>query len=104
MRRELVVDSIGCGVAASGFQVSVTGSSGGEVWHNIEKMTLGPAGKPPSLLLTLPPQVADAGAAPTKLRYLFADWPTPTVYNSESFLGLNGELPTAPFEMPITVA
>ena len=32
-----------------------------------------------------------------RLRYLFADWPVPTVYDAESFLGVNGELPLPPF-------
>lgn len=35
------------------------------------------------------------------LRYLFADWPTPTVYSAKSFLGTNGQLPTPPFVMTI---
>ena len=40
-------------------------------------------------------------ATVTTLRYLFADWPTPVVYNSESFLGPNGQLPTPPFVLEI---
>lgn len=35
------------------------------------------------------------------LRYLFADWPTPTVYAATSYLGPNEELPTAPFVLTI---
>ena len=40
--------------------------------------------------------VHDAQAV-TGVRYLFADWPIPTVYSAESFLGVNGELPACPF-------
>ena len=96
-----------CG-PASGFSVSSGGSSGGSsevVWHDIVSMELGPDKK--SLVLKLPVEMAMVVAAgggattPGKLRYLFADWPTPTVYNAVSFLGLNGELPTPPFEMDI---
>ena len=43
-----------------------------------------------------------AGAVPVMLRYLFADWPTPTVYAAQSFLGENGQLPTPPFTMEVT--
>ena len=92
-----------CG-PATGFSVSVAAAASGEagevVWHDIVSMELGPDRK--SLALTLPAEVAEAEAAPQKLRYLFADWPTPTVYSATSFLGLNGELPTPPFEMAIS--
>jgi hypothetical protein len=86
-----------CG-PASGFSVSaiVVGSFGREVWYDIVSMKLGPDHK--SLVLSLPLPEA---AYPKRLRYLFADWPTPTVYNAESFLGPNGQLPTPPFEMTI---
>jgi hypothetical protein len=43
----------------------------------------------------------ESAAAGMTLRYLFADWPIPTVYSAASFLGENGELPTPPFTMTI---
>lgn len=38
-----------------------------------------------------------------KLRYLWADWPVPTVYDAYSFDGLNAELPAPPFVSNVTV-
>ena len=63
-----------------------------------------------AFLLTLPKSFrnanphhfsSDASRGHLTLRYLFADWPTPTVYDSRSYLGPNGQLPTPPFEMNV---
>ena len=87
-----------CG-PATGFSVATASANNQVVWHDIVSMEIGQDRKSRhQLVLKLP---AVAAAAPEKLRYLFADWPTPTVYNADSFLGLNGELPTPPFEMDI---
>ena len=52
--------------------------------------------------MLLPARLAGAkGLSVSSLRYLFVDWPTPTVCNSLSYLGENGELPTASFEMAV---
>ena len=77
-----------CG-PATGFEI---GDAAGR-WTPVDSIARGTA--PNVLELTFPA----AAGAPARLRYLFADWPTPTVYNSQSFLGTNGELPTPPFEI-----
>ena len=84
-----------CG-PATGFELA-TGAHGHRVWHAVRAMRLG-ADKQ-SLELLLPAGVASEGLS--AVRYLFADWPTPTVYNSLSYIGEDGQLPTAPFVMPI---
>jgi len=84
-----------CG-PATGFELA-TGAHGHRQWHAVSAMKLGADNR--SLELVVPAHV-DAGAL-SSVRYLFADWPTPTVYNSLSFLGENGELPTAPFVLPV---
>eukprot|EP01043_Picozoa_sp_COSAG02_P006915 COSAG02_NODE_202_length_29305_cov_20.432377_14_plen_128_part_00 len=61
---------------------------------SVAGLTIHTTGK--ALVLDTP----DAVAGMT-LRYLFADWPTPTVYSGKSFLGPNGHLPTPPFVMTI---
>ena len=86
-----------CG-PATGFEVT-TGGDSGRQWHVVNEMKLGPDGR--SLVLAVPPGLARASI--TSMRYLFADWPTPTVYNSLSYLGSNGELPTAPFVLPVVL-
>ena len=80
-----------CG-PATGFEVG----SGAGTWTAVDSIALGKA--PNALELAFP---ATAGQPPTKLRYLFSDWPTPTVYDGRSFLGANGELPTPPFQMDV---
>ena len=84
-----------CG-PATGFELA-TGAHGHRRWHAVRAMMLG-ADKQ-SLELLLPTGVLSEG--PSAVRYLFADWPTPTVYNSLSYIGEGGQLPTAPFVMPI---
>jgi hypothetical protein len=73
-----------------------------QVWHAVVEMALTIDKK--GLQLSVPAAaLSDASevASTFKLRYLFADWPTPTVYNSQSFLGTNGQLPTPPFTMDV---
>ena len=43
-----------------------------------------------------------SGASRGKITSLTGGAQTPTLYNSHSFLGLHGELPTPPFQMEIT--
>ena len=87
-----------CG-PATGFEFAI-GAHGHRHWRAVSTMELGADRR--SLELLLPARLADAkGLSVSSLRYLFADWPTPTVYNSLSYLGENGELPTAPFEMAV---
>jgi hypothetical protein len=54
-----------------------------------------------SLILNIDMQGVRGQGTKLQIRYLFADWPVPTVYNSQSFLGTNGELPVAPFVMDV---
>jgi hypothetical protein len=84
-----------CG-SATGFEV---GSAVGG-WHAVDSVAL--THDKQSLMMQVP-AVAAAASGPIQLRYMFADWPTPLVYNSESFLGLNGELPTPPFILPVVI-
>ena len=89
-----------CG-SATGFEVGVdAGADTGVAWHAVDTMALA-AGKGALLLRVPTPLTPQRRGQGLQLRYLFADWPTPTVYNSESFLGTNGELPTPPFVMPV---
>eukprot|EP01052_Picozoa_sp_SAG31_P034719 SAG31_NODE_4096_length_3591_cov_2.039805_3_plen_492_part_00 len=81
-----------CG-CASGFDVG----SDADGYACAEQLAIGADNK--SLTMVVP-----KAASGMTLRYLFADWPTPTVYNAESFLGENGELPTAPFTMDVDTA
>ena len=83
-----------CG-CASGFDVGTAA----EGFDCVGVATLKIGADKKSLTMRSPPRFADA--AGRTLRYLFADWPTPTVYNAESFLGENGQLPTPPFTMGI---
>ena len=87
-----------CG-PSSGFEVKLKDGD----WLSIDNVTL--SANKTQVLLQLPAMIGHADADPvvtvTKLRYLFADWPTPIVYNSQSFLGLNGQLPTPPFVLDI---
>lgn len=83
-----------CG-SATGFEIEADG-----VWYPIESIKQGEL--PNVLVLLLPLQHTDLVRNAVSLRYLFADWPTPTVYNAQSFLGLNGELPTAPFMIKLS--
>ena len=84
-----------CG-CASGFDVGTAA----EGFDCVDVATLKIGADKKSLTMRSPPRFAEAAAGKT-LRYLFADWPTPTVYNAESFLGENGQLPTPPFVMGI---
>ena len=86
------VPSSQCG-AASGFEVY----SGG--WQPIDKMAIGADGV--SLILNIDMQGVRGQGTKLQIRYLFADWPVPTVYNWQSFLWTNGELPVAPFVMDV---
>ena len=78
--------------AASGFEV-YSGK-----WRPIDKMAIGADGV--SLILNMQGVRGQVGTK-LQIRYLFADWPVPTVYNSQSFLGTHGELPVAPFVMDV---
>ena len=102
-----------CG-PATGFELGVgAGAGAGELtWHPIASLAL--SADKLSVNMPVPAAVRAAyrqqmqspppsqSQSQMQLRYLFADWPTPTVYNSESFLGLNGQLPTPPFTMPVS--
>jgi hypothetical protein len=98
-----------CG-PSSGFELSSSAVSGG-VWHAIDSISLSPDKLglvlpiPPSLLAKVSQHVPAARAG-LRLRYLFADWPTPTVYASHVYagMGVNGQLPTPPFEMAVGAA
>ena len=83
----------------SGFEVKLKDGD----WVPVNNVTL--STNKTQLFLQLPSPIghadADQVATVTTLRYLFADWPTPVVYNSESFLGPNGQLPTPPFVLEI---
>jgi hypothetical protein len=85
-----------CG-PATGFEVSSAATEG--VWFPVQEIKLGQTGN--EVMMPIPDGV---GSTPTRIRYLFADWPSPTVYSAKSYLGLNGELPTPPFEMDVKVA
>lgn len=47
--------------------------------------------------ILLPLSETTDGDTPMQLRYLWADWAVPTVYDARSYDGLNGELPAPPF-------
>jgi hypothetical protein len=105
-----------CGATATGFEVRVGAGAAG--WQALDNMRLDP-GDERALLLPVGVAVRSEAAAAAKaaaagerqqdavpamqLRYLFADWPTPTVYDAESFLGPNGELPLGPFVADVDV-
>ena len=97
----------------SGFELSADGVG----WHAVTALRQSPTGRH-ALLLSLPPALREyaaraaadarngpagerAGGKKLRLRYLWADWPTPTVYSNVSYLGVNGELPAPPFEMDV---
>ena len=98
-----------CG-AASGFEFSADQAT----WHAATSVRQSPIDRF-SILVSLPAQLraglwvdarggvsqVEAKAKKLSLRYLFADWPTPTVYSNVSYLGPNGELPAPPFEMDV---
>ena len=82
-----------CGAVATGFELSADGLT----WHAVPSIEV----LHRTWIVLFPPKTFDVTAESLKVRYLFADWPVPVVYNSESFLGHHGELPTPPFEMDV---
>ena len=96
-----------CG-ALSGFELRVGG--GGE-WLPLGMPQLSADRR--SVVLLAPAAMVTAGrplpllhrfggGVSMQLRYLWADWPVPTVYDARSFDGENGELPVPPFIANVT--
>ena len=84
-----------CG-SPSGFEVTFDGDGKDGVdryWIAVENISLF-IGNNGVLLHNI-----DGANRVTGVRYLFSDWPIVTVYDAESFLGVNGQLPAAPFEI-----
>ena len=55
----------------------------------------------PNVLAIPVPDLSWAGHVKLVYLKLMFFWKGPTVHNSESFLGANGQLPVAPFLMPV---
>lgn len=69
-----------CGAIATGFELTADGI----IWHSVPTIEVL---HKTWVVLGIPKQLNLVAAGSLTLRYLFADWPVPVIYNSESFLG-----------------
>jgi hypothetical protein len=94
-----------CG-SLSGFELRITTD---REWIPLGMPSLGEGGR--SVLLRLPAAASRLLAASrnaskhcqVQIRYLWADWPVPTVYDARRYSGRHSELPVPPFVANVTV-